>query len=98
IFFPVLQDFLVELLRGGEIGADRFLDDATLPSAVVLKAGVVERVAANTEELRSHREVEEDVASGLVLRIELRDLFLHLAKIAGVDVGRDEVNAAQELV
>ena len=58
VLVPVGEDVLVELERGGEIGAEGLLHDDALPARPVLEASLVKLLAEETEEARGGGEVE----------------------------------------
>ncbi len=99
VLLPVGEHLPVELERGGQVGAERLLDDDAFPAGAVLEAGAVQLLAEQAEEARRRGEVEEDVAAALVLGVEPGHLGLERLEGAEVvEAGRQVVEAADQVV
>jgi hypothetical protein len=99
VLVPVGEHVAVQLQRGGQVGAERLLDDDPLPAGAVLEAGLVQLLADQAEEAGRGGEVEEGVAARLVFRVEPGDLGLErLVGAEVIEAGRDVVKTADEIV
>ena len=100
VFLENAQQPVVELARGGEVGAERLFDDDAPPGAVLFagEAGLPKTAADRHEGRRRRRQIEQPVALGVAFALDARQLRADL--LVGrfvVGLALDIGNAAKQL-
>ena len=93
VFFENAEQLLIERARGGEIGAERLLDDDAPPGAVVFarQAGFAEMAADRGKARRRRRQIKQPVAFRAALALDAGKLLADLL------VGRVVVGIALDI-
>jgi len=77
MLFDQLQQFAVQRLRRGEVGAERLFDHQPPPDAVFFQhAGAAELLADGQEGIGRRGEIKQPVALGLARGLQFVELFL----------------------